>query len=121
MISKNISSASKHTAIGQKVPGTDLPYVVHLSNEAMEIIIASGHTQDFNLGFAVKVALLHDTLEDTSTEFEELENTFGFEIAEAVAALTKDKRLPKEDRMQESIIKIKNCTLRFGQLNLQTE
>ncbi len=36
-----IFATAKHLEKEQKVPGTDLPYVVHLSNVAMEIIIAS--------------------------------------------------------------------------------
>jgi len=102
-----IFATSKHLEIGQKVPGTDLPYVVHLSNVAMEILIASAHTKKFNLGFAVQVALLHDTIEDTSTTFDELENAFGVEIAHAVSALTKNKSLPKENQMQDSLQRIK--------------
>lgn len=43
-------------------PGTNLPYVVHLSNVAMEIIIASFNSDNFSLGLAVQVALLHDTI-----------------------------------------------------------
>ena len=60
-------ATAKHLEKDQKVPGTDLPYVVHVSNVAMEILIASSHSGNFNLGFAVQVALLHDTMEDTST------------------------------------------------------
>ena len=54
-------AASKHLEKEQKVPGTDLPYVVHLSNVAMEILIASANTDNFDLAFAVQVVLLHDT------------------------------------------------------------
>lgn len=98
-------AAAKH--IEQKVPGTELPYLVHLSNVAMEIIIASFHSDNFNLGFAVQVALLHDTIEDTSADFEELENKFGPEVANAVNALTKNEALPKEQRMQDCMTRIK--------------
>jgi guanosine-3',5'-bis(diphosphate) 3'-pyrophosphohydrolase len=100
-------AAAKHTEKGQKVPGTDLPYVVHLSNVAMEIIVASADTGNFDLGFAVQVALLHDTLEDTSTVFGVLEHRFGVEIAKAVSALTKNKDLPKELRISDSLARIK--------------
>lgn len=102
-----IFATSKHLEMDQKVPGTDLPYVVHLSNVAMEILIASAHTDNFNLGFAVQVALLHDTIEDTSTTIDELENIFGVEIANAVSALTKNESLPKENQMQDSLQRIK--------------
>lgn len=98
-------AAAKH--LDQKVPGTELPYVVHLTNVAMEIIIASFNSNNFNLGFAVQVALLHDTIEDTSTDFTELENKFGVEIAKAVSALTKNSELPKEQQMQDSLTRIK--------------
>lgn len=100
-------ATAKHLEKEQRVPGTNLPYVVHLSNVAMEIIITASHTNNFNLGFAVQVALLHDTIEDTSTDFKELENKFGIEIAKAVSALTKNKELPKEQQMQDSLTRIK--------------
>ena len=92
---------------GQKVPGTDLPYTVHLSNVAMEILIAGSKTPDFTMAFAVQVALLHDVLEDTSTTYEELENNFGTAIADAVQALTKNQDLPKGEQMIDSIRRIK--------------
>ena len=100
-------ATAKHQENGQKVPGTDLPYNVHFCNVAMEIMIAGFNAPNFNLGFAVQVALLHDTLEDTATTFEELENKFGIEIAKAVSALTKNEELPKEEQMQDCLARIK--------------
>jgi guanosine-3',5'-bis(diphosphate) 3'-pyrophosphohydrolase len=99
-------AAGRHAAKQQAVPGTSLPYTVHLSNVAMEILVAAPHTIGFNTAFAVQVALLHDTLEDTETSFEELENTFGIHIARSVAALTKDENIPKEARMADSLRRI---------------
>ncbi len=69
-------AGEKHTAKNQKVPGTNLPYVVHISNVAMEIMLAALFTPDFDLDFAVQVALLHDTIEDTETTYDELGETF---------------------------------------------
>lgn len=100
-------ATAKHMEEDQKVPGTDLPYLVHLSNVAMEIIIAASHSDNFNLGKAVQLALLHDVLEDTSADFGELEAKFGLEIAEGVAALTKNSELPKEQQMPDSLARIK--------------
>ena len=100
-------AAAKHAAQNQTIPGTNLPYVVHLSNVAMEILIASFHSGNFNLDFAIQVALLHDTLEDTSTTFGELDTEFGLDIAKAVFALTKNTDLPGEVQMQDCIRKIK--------------
>jgi guanosine-3',5'-bis(diphosphate) 3'-pyrophosphohydrolase len=43
-------------------------------------------------------ALLHDTIEDTTTDFDDIEEQHGAEVASWVAYLTKDKRLPEEER-----------------------
>ena len=43
-------------------------------------------------------AVLHDTIEDTTTDFDDLAAEFGNEIAGWVAALSKDKRLPYDAR-----------------------
>ena len=90
----------------QKLPASDIPYMTHLSNVAMEIMLAGGKTEDFDTVFAVQVALLHDTIEDTDTEFIEVEEVFGKEIANGVFALTKEGEKSKEEQMRESIEKI---------------
>jgi len=100
-------ASAKHAEKGQKVPGTNLPYDVHISNVAMEILIAGSHTTNFNTAFAVQVALLHDTIEDTATDFKELESNFGIEVAQAVSALSKDDNLPKEQQMPDCLNRIK--------------
>ncbi|MEI6277342.1 MAG: HD domain-containing protein [Prolixibacteraceae bacterium] len=97
----------KHEENFQKVPDSNLPYVVHLSNVAMEILITGSETIGFDLGFAVQVALLHDTIEDTTTTFDELAASFGVDVALAVQALSKDSQLSKEQGMQDSLIRIK--------------
>src|SRR5262249_51281109 len=38
-------------------------------------------------------AVLHDTIEDTTSDFDDVEERYGAEIARWVAALSKDKRL----------------------------
>lgn len=100
-------AAAKHAEKGQTIPATNLPYVVHLSNVAMEILLAFQATSDFKLDYAIKVALLHDTIEDTSATYEEIEKEFGTDVAQGVLALTKDDSLPKTDKMQNSIERIK--------------
>ncbi|WP_295220983.1 HD domain-containing protein [uncultured Chryseobacterium sp.] len=100
-------AAQRHTDINQTIPGTNLPYVVHLSNVAMEILVASEQSESFNTGVAVQMALLHDVLEDTDATFEELSEKFGKAVAEGVLALTKNAELPKDERMANSLEKIK--------------
>lgn len=100
-------AAYKHQEKNQYLTGTKLPYVVHLSNVAMEIFMAAHNTDSFNLSFGVQVALLHDTLEDTQTEYEEIKKEFGLDIADAVSALTKDYQLPEAQQTPDSLTRIK--------------
>jgi (p)ppGpp synthase/HD superfamily hydrolase len=50
---------------------------------------------------ALAAAFLHDTLEDTDTDYDELEETFGKLVADYVVALTKNAMLPKGERETE--------------------
>lgn len=100
-------SAEKHTEVNQTLPSSKLPYVVHLSNVAMEILIASKETNNFDLKLAIQVALLHDTLEDTNTNFDEIKDNFDLTVAEGVLALTKNSNIPKNERMKDSLKRIK--------------
>jgi guanosine-3',5'-bis(diphosphate) 3'-pyrophosphohydrolase len=97
----------KHMEKRQKVKGTKLPYVVHLSNVAMEIFMAAPHSKDFNLIYAIQASLLHDTIEDTPTTFDEIKDRFGKDIAIAVLALSKDDTLPKDKQISDSLVRIK--------------
>ena len=91
----------------QKMPASKASYLVHLSNVAMEVILAEQNTVDFDLKFAVQVALLHDVLEDTPTSFEEVSERFSAEIAEAVLALSKNEGLPGDIQILDSLMRIK--------------
>lgn len=90
----------------QKIPGSKASYLVHLSNVAMEVMIAARHTDNFDVNFAIQVALLHDTIEDTSTSFDQVEVSFGPKIAKAVLALSKDESLPADKRIPDSLERI---------------
>ncbi|WP_207714014.1 hypothetical protein [Scytonema sp. UIC 10036] len=52
--------------LGQKVPGTEISYIQHLSFVSMEIIAALNVETERDGNLAVQCALLHDTIEDTS-------------------------------------------------------
>tara|TARA_B100000029_G_scaffold435093_1_gene448866 strand:- start:462 stop:989 length:528 start_codon:yes stop_codon:yes gene_type:complete len=41
---------------------------------------------------------LHDTIEDTDTDFDSIKDRFGKSVAEIVVSVTKDNRLPKKQR-----------------------
>jgi guanosine-3',5'-bis(diphosphate) 3'-pyrophosphohydrolase len=92
----------------QKVPGTNANYLLHISNVVMEVILSYHHNPCFELGYAMQVAILHDTLEDTDTTFDELSKEFGIEVAKGVQALTKDSSIQEKDaRMADSLKRIK--------------
>lgn len=46
----------------------------------------------------IQAAVLHDTVEDTDTTFEELEAKFGAEVCQIVREVSDDKSLPKMER-----------------------
>jgi (p)ppGpp synthase/HD superfamily hydrolase len=86
-------AAEKHA--GQKRKGlAKEPYVNHLI-EVAELIAASSETLDTNL---VMAGLLHDTIEDTNTTAQDLEELFGADVTSLVLEATDDKSLPKEIR-----------------------
>ncbi len=89
----------------QKTP-LDMPYVVHVSSVAMEVIAAlqaePGHDGDL----AVTSALLHDVVEDTATTLDDIDKAFGPRVAAGVAALTKDAALAKPAAMKDSLARI---------------
>jgi DNA-directed RNA polymerase specialized sigma24 family protein len=71
------------------------------------IIIAYRENNDFDVEYAVQLALLHDTLEDTETEYTELAEKFGKRIAIGVQALTKNENpITKKAKMTDSLNRI---------------
>ena len=113
-----VFAAEKHADKNQFVPGTSIPYVVHLSNVIMEVILAEKMTHLFNLKLAVQAAILHDTLEDTDTTDIELEENFDMAVSECVKALTKDLGLPKDRQMADSLRRIKKMPLEIWAVKL---
>lgn len=88
-------AAEKHAAQKRKGEAAE-PYVNHLI-EVAQLVASSSEQLDTEL---VMAGLLHDTLEDTDTTREELEQEFGSDIAALVAEMTDDKTLPKDVRKQ---------------------
>lgn len=89
---------------GQTIPGSDLPYVIHVVQVCMEVMAVSVEMAHPDL--AIQCALLHDTLEDTPTTFAQLEEVFGSNVAGGVQALTKNANLTKDQAMLDSLQRI---------------
>lgn len=96
-------AAARHH--GQLVPGSELPYLVHVVSVAGEVIsgIAAAPVGDPDL--AVTCALLHDTIEDTGARYDDIAAAFGAAVADGVQALTKDKA--RSDAMADSLRRIR--------------
>lgn len=70
------------------------PYVAHVYRVAMTVRDVFGCDDPI----AIASAVLHDTIEDTGTDYDDIEERFGHDVAECVAALTKNATLPEPER-----------------------
>ncbi|HEX7377582.1 MAG TPA: HD domain-containing protein [Pirellulales bacterium] len=75
----------------------ETPYIAHPFRVTFILRHVFGVTDMETLTAAV----LHDTIEDTTTDHDDLSERFGPRVADYVAALSKDKRLPEERRERE--------------------
>lgn len=51
----------------------------------------------------LQAAILHDTIEDTESTAEEIEQLFGAEVRQVVMEVTDDKGLPKHQRKEDQV------------------
>ncbi|OFX44765.1 MAG: hypothetical protein A2046_04955 [Bacteroidetes bacterium GWA2_30_7] len=90
----------------QKLPNSEISYIVHLANVTNEVIYTLNTNNKLNAELAVQVALLHDCIEDTNVTFEQIALEFSPEIAKGVLALTKNESLEKELQLEDSVNRI---------------
>jgi guanosine-3',5'-bis(diphosphate) 3'-pyrophosphohydrolase len=79
---------------GQLRKDHETPYASHPFRVCLIVRTLFGYDDPHML----MAALLHDTIEDTNTDYDELAEKFGPEVAQWAATLSKDKRLPDEQR-----------------------
>lgn len=105
-------AAQRHQGQMRKDKAT--PYVAH------PMRVATLLTQEFGVRDpdVLCAALLHDTIEDTTTDRDDLTKEFGAKVAGWVALLTKDKRLPEDERERKyfdglagACVEVKLCKL----------
>jgi (p)ppGpp synthase/HD superfamily hydrolase len=70
------------------------PYFSHPARVALTVAVKFGYTDDDLL----TAAFLHDVLEDTLVDYDDLLRKFNKEIADIVAALSKDSRMVEHER-----------------------
>lgn len=71
------------------------PYFAHL--EGVATLVAEVYPD----AEMVAAGYLHDTIEDTNTDYDKLLSRFGQTVADIVSALTMDNRLREEERLAE--------------------
>jgi guanosine-3',5'-bis(diphosphate) 3'-pyrophosphohydrolase len=94
---------------GGAEPNEKLAYINHIGSVATEIVWALHHSDEIiDADLAIQCAILHDTIEDTDTTFDELKTIFGEDVANGVLALTKnEKKGSKKEQMTDSLARIK--------------
>ncbi|XP_014867159.1 PREDICTED: guanosine-3',5'-bis(diphosphate) 3'-pyrophosphohydrolase MESH1 [Poecilia mexicana] len=98
-------AAEKHRKQRRKDP-EETPYINHPIGVA-RILSYEGGVTDIEV---LQAALLHDTVEDTDTTPEELEDKFGPIVARIVQEVTDDKSLPKQERKRLQVEHAPHCS-----------
>lgn len=98
-------AAQKHRK--QRRKNGDVPYINHPLGVARSLA-EEGGIADVTV---LTAALLHDTLEDTDTSFDELVREFGGDIASVVREVTDDTTLQKADRKRHQVEHARVLTL----------
>lgn len=73
----------KHTEVNQRRKWSNLPYITHPVSVARILMQTTLPTED-----QLIAAILHDTVEDTNTTFDEIEHNFGASVRVLVYWLT---------------------------------
>ena len=105
IVEKAINFAAKAHE-GQTRKSSDVPYITHPFSVGM--LLQKTHCTDE----VIAAGILHDTLEDTATTYEQLTEQFGTHIANLVRTASEpDKSLPWEERKQHTIEMLKHASL----------
>jgi guanosine-3',5'-bis(diphosphate) 3'-pyrophosphohydrolase len=88
-------AARKHN--GQFRKDNCTPYVAH----PIRVMMILATVFEVDDGEVLAAAALHDTIEDTTTDRDELIEKYGSRVADMVAALSKDKRKAEPDRERD--------------------
>jgi hypothetical protein len=106
-------AAERHQSqLRKSTPETS--YIIHPIGVANDVMVV-GRVRDADIIIA---ALLHDTVEDTNTSFEEILHFFGPRVESFIRELTDDKSLPKEERKRLQIVNAAHKSAGAAQIKL---
>lgn len=91
---QHAASFAAHAHRSQIRKDNKTPYFAHPVRVAFTVREAFGCEDQT----AIAAAFLHDTIEDTTTDYDDLFEHFGKDVADCVAALTKNPTLPEHLR-----------------------
>ncbi len=93
----------KHDVLTRKDDVT--PYFDHLKKVVKNLEKLGITNQDI-----LCAGWLHDTIEDTDTDYDDISEQFGKTVADIVASVTKDTRLPRPIRERKYIEQLRHST-----------
>ncbi len=91
---------------GQNRKDGRTPYIAH----TVRVMSSLQHQFKVTDPEILAAAVLHDTIEDTTTDRDDIIEHFGPRVAEFVAALSKDTRLPEEERERRYLETLANSS-----------
>ena len=106
----NITDArnfAKKKHAGQLRKNGKTPYFFHLKDVVKNLKKMKVTNKDI-----ICAAWLHDTIEDTDTDFDSIKDVFGKNVAEIVVSVTKDNRLPKKQREMKYAKDLKSSSVK---------
>ncbi|KAM3722076.1 Guanosine-3',5'-bis(diphosphate) 3'-pyrophosphohydrolase MESH1 [Dirofilaria immitis] len=102
MVIKACNFAAERHCLQRRKDALQTPYINHPIGVANILTCEAGITDSVTIA----AALLHDTVEDTATTSQEINDIFGEEIGQIVQECTDDKSLPASVRKE---LQIKNA------------
>ena len=88
---------------GQRRESDEAPFILH-PLEVAALLHNTGHREP-----VVAAGILHDTVEDTQASAQDIDQRFGVEIAQLVAAMTEDASIeefaPRKAALRQQIVK----------------
>jgi len=113
LIEATLFAAEKHRECRRKdIDAT--PYINHPIKVA-HLLAGVGKVEDTEM---LQAALLHDTVEDTETKPEEIEERFGRAVRDLVMEMTDDKSLEKQERKRKQIEKAPRLSARAKMIKI---
>lgn len=95
-----VNFAARHHRKQKRKDGEGTPYINH-PIEVANLLCEVGKISDVNV---LAAAVLHDTIEDTEADEDDLRREFGEVILSLVLECTDDKALPKAERKRLQVV-----------------